>query len=57
MARLNAEPVEVPSDLDAQLRAHLEDNPEETWDAALKAIAGLDDDDPDPDADDTDDEQ
>ena len=45
MARLNAEPVEVPSDLDARVRAHLEDNPEETWDAALKAIAGLDDDD------------
>ena len=44
MARLNAEPVEVPSDLDAQVRAYLEDNPEETWDAALKAIAGLDDD-------------
>ena len=45
MARLNAEPVEVPSDLDAQLRAYLEDNPEETWDAALKAIAGLQGDD------------
>jgi tellurite resistance protein len=43
MARLNAEPVEVPSDLDAKVRAHLEDNPEETWDAALKAIAGLED--------------
>ena len=49
MARLNAEPVEVPSDLDARVRAHLEDNPEETWDAALKAIAGLDDDDEDDD--------
>jgi hypothetical protein len=50
MARLNAEPVEVPSDLDARLRAHLEDNPEETWDAALKAIAGLEDDDEDDEA-------
>lgn len=51
MARLNAEPVEVPPDLDAQLRAHLEDNPEETWDAALKVIAGLDDDDSAPETD------
>jgi hypothetical protein len=54
MARLNAEPVEVPSDLDAQLRAHLEDNPEEKWDAALKAIAGLDDDEEDDEASDDD---
>ena len=57
MARLNVEPVEVLSDLDARVRAHLEDNPEETWDAALKAIAGLDDDDPDLATDDEDDEQ
>jgi hypothetical protein len=51
MARLNAEPVGVPPDLDARVRAYLEENPERTWDAALRAIAGLDDDDSDPDAD------
>ena len=52
LAKLTTEPVEVPSDLDTRVRAHLEDIREETWDAALEAIAGLDDDDPDPDADD-----
>ena len=56
LERLNAEPVDVPPDLDARVRAHLAENPADTWDAALKAIAGLDDDDPDPDADEDDDD-
>ena len=38
MARLNAEPVEVPEDLDQQVRAYLDENPEKTWDAAVKGI-------------------
>jgi hypothetical protein len=45
MARLNAEPVEVPADLEKRVRDHLAENPEETWDAALRAITGLDDED------------
>jgi predicted amidohydrolase YtcJ len=38
LARLNAEPVNVPDDLDQQVRAYLDENPEETWDAAVKGI-------------------
>ena len=38
MARLNAEPVEVPSDLENRVRAHLRSNPEETWDDAVRGI-------------------
>ena len=42
LARLNAEPVERPADLDARVRAYLEDNREETWDAAVREIVGED---------------
>jgi hypothetical protein len=33
--RLNAEPVDVPADLDARVRAYLAEHPFETWDAAI----------------------
>ena len=49
--RLNKEPVDVPADLEKRVRDHLAESPTETWDAALKVIAGLDDDDSDPEAD------
>ena len=38
LARLNAEPVDVPDDLAARVQAYLADNPAETWDGAVKAI-------------------
>jgi hypothetical protein len=38
LARLNAAPVDTPDDLDAQVRAHLDDHPEMTWDDAVRAI-------------------
>jgi hypothetical protein len=47
MARLNAEPVEVPADLEKRVRDHLAENREETWDAALRAITGLEGDEDD----------
>ena len=40
LERINDEPVEVPDDLDAQVLGWLEENPAETWDAAVKAISG-----------------
>jgi hypothetical protein len=36
--RLNKEPVDVPADLEQRVKAHLAENPAETWDAAVKAI-------------------
>jgi hypothetical protein len=45
LERLNKEPVEVPADLDAQVRGWLGENPEDTWDAAVKAILGEEDED------------
>jgi hypothetical protein len=42
LTRLNAEPVEVPADLERQVRDWLEENREETWVDAVKAIIGGD---------------
>jgi hypothetical protein len=44
LRRLNAEQVDVPADLAARVKAHLVENPAETWDAAVKAIIGEGDD-------------
>jgi hypothetical protein len=38
LERLNKEPVGVPDDLDAQVRAHLAENPADTWDKAVRTI-------------------
>ena len=38
LERLNKEPVDVPADLEKRVKAHLVENPAETWDAAVKAI-------------------
>jgi hypothetical protein len=40
LERLNKEPVDVPADLADRVKAHLVENPAETWDAAVKAIIG-----------------
>jgi len=40
LERLNKEPVDVPADLTDRVKAHLAENPAETWDAAVKAIIG-----------------
>ena len=42
LMRLNALPVDVPADLERQVRDWLEQNREETWDDAVKAIMGGD---------------
>jgi hypothetical protein len=46
------ETVDVPADLDDQVRQHLKDNPEETWDDAVGVIAGIEGDDAEDDQDD-----
>jgi len=40
LMRLNAMPVDVRADLERQVRDWLEENREETWDDAIKAIMG-----------------
>ena len=38
LERLNAKPVRTPRDLEARVRAHLAENPADTWDKAVRAI-------------------
>jgi hypothetical protein len=38
LARLNAEPVEVPNGLERKVRAYLKSKPTKTWDAAVRAV-------------------
>jgi hypothetical protein len=40
LRRLNAEPVDIPADLERQVRAYLADHPTETWDKAVRGIVG-----------------
>jgi len=40
LARLNAEPVATPADLEQRVRAILHDLPHLSWDAAIKALVG-----------------
>ena len=47
LARLNAGPVDIPADLDERVRAYLDEHPEATWDAAVRAIIEEDDDEED----------
>jgi hypothetical protein len=41
LTRLQRRAVEVPEDLEARVRAHLRDNPELSWDAALRDLVEL----------------
>jgi DNA topoisomerase VI subunit B len=43
LARLERREIEIPTDLEARVRAYLVARPEQAWDAALRAIAGLED--------------
>jgi hypothetical protein len=42
LEQLNAEPVDVPDDLEDRVRAHFEENPTDTWDAAVRATMNAD---------------
>lgn len=44
LARLNAEPIDVPADLAERVRAYLDEYPKETWDAAVRAVVEDDED-------------
>jgi hypothetical protein len=60
LERRSTEAVEVPDDLDMQVRDWLDASDERrklTWDAAVRAIIAGTDDDPDPDADDNEDDE
>jgi hypothetical protein len=39
LERLNADPVETPTNLADEVRRHLADNPVATWDDAIRTIA------------------
>jgi hypothetical protein len=41
LAKLARRPVDVPADLDAQVRAYLTEHEDEPWDAAVRLIAGV----------------
>jgi hypothetical protein len=41
-ARATAQAITMPSELDEQVKRYLEDNPEESWDEAIMAIAPAD---------------
>jgi DNA topoisomerase VI subunit B len=41
--RLNTQPVVIPPDLGARVRDHLDMNPAETWDKAVRKIVGIED--------------
>jgi hypothetical protein len=41
--RLNTQPVIIPPDLGARVRDHLDLNPAETWDKAVRKIVGIED--------------
>ena len=43
LARLGGRSVAVPGNLEAQVRTFLAEHPAATWDAALRQIAGLED--------------
>jgi hypothetical protein len=40
--RLNAMPVDIPADLEQQVRDHLAAHPEETWEQAVRAVGEAD---------------
>jgi hypothetical protein len=42
LERLNAMPVDIPADLEQQVRDHLAAHPEETWDQAVRAVGEAD---------------
>jgi hypothetical protein len=39
LARLNAQPVKTPANLEKRVKAYLAKNPADTWDKAVRAIA------------------
>ena len=39
LERLNAKPVKTPANLEERVRAYLAENPADTWDKAVRAIA------------------